>query len=180
MTCRGYVASYPIEEKRTVMSKNTTLCYVELNDQYLMLHRVKKEKDANKDKWIGVGGHFEEGESPEECLVREVKEETGLSLLDYKFRGVVTFASDCWETEYMYLFTSDCFEGQILECDEGNLEWVPKSEVYNLPIWQGDKVFFRLLEQRKDVFLLKLEYRGEELVKVIIDGTEQDVSSIIN
>lgn len=152
------------------MSKNTTLCYLELNGKYLMLHRVKKQVDENKDKWIGVGGHMEEGEAPEECLVREVLEETGLKLLDYRLRGIVTFVSDRYETDYMFLFTSDCFEGTMIECDEGNLEWVEKSRVYDLPIWEGDKVFFRLLEEREDVFLLTLRYQGDKLVETIVDG----------
>lgn len=152
------------------MSKNTTLCYLELNGKYLMLHRVKKQVDENKDKWIGVGGHMEEGEAPEECLVREVLEETGLKLLDYRLRGIVTFVSDRYETDYMFLFTSDCFEGTMIECDEGDLEWVEKSRVYDLPIWEGDKVFFRLLEEREDVFLLTLRYQGDKLVETIADG----------
>lgn len=152
------------------MSKNTTLCYLELNGKYLMLHRVKKQVDENKDKWIGVGGHMEEGEAPEECLVREVLEETGLKLLDYRLRGIVTFVSDRYETDYMFLFTSDCFEGTMIECDEGDLEWVEKSRVYDLPIWEGDKVFFRLLEEREDVFLLTLRYQGDKLVETIVDG----------
>ena len=152
------------------MSKNTTLCYLELNGKYLMLHRVKKQVDENKDKWIGVGGHMEEGEAPEECLVREVLEETGLKLRDYRLRGVVTFVSDRYETDYMFLFTSDCFEGTMIECDEGDLEWVEKSRVYDLPIWEGDKVFFRLLEEREDVFLLTLRYQGDKLVETVVDG----------
>lgn len=152
------------------MSKNTTLCYLELNGKYLMLHRVKKQVDENKDKWIGVGGHMEEGEAPEECLVREVLEETGLKLLDYRLRGIVTFVSDRYETDYMFLFTSDCFEGTMIECDEGDLEWVEKSRVYDLPIWEGDKVFFRLLEEREDVFLLTLRYQGDKLVETVVDG----------
>lgn len=156
------------------MSKNTTLCYLELNGKYLMLHRVKKQKDENKDKWIGVGGHMEEGEAPEECLVREVLEETGLKLLDYRFRGVVTFVSDQYETDYMFLFTSDCFEGTMIECDEGDLEWVEKSRVFDLPIWEGDKVFFRLLEEREDVFLLTLRYQGDKLIETIVDGRKID------
>ena len=148
----------------------TTLCYIEENDKYLMLHRVKKENDVNKDKWVGIGGHFEEDESPEECLLREVREETGLQLISYRFRGIVTFISDRWDTEYMHLFTADRFSGIIAECDEGELCWVEKSKVYDLPIWEGDKIFFHLLEERGDFFSLKLRYEGEKLVEAILDG----------
>ena len=148
----------------------TTLCYIEKDDSYLMLHRVKKEKDINKDKWIGVGGHFEEGESPEECLLREVKEETGLELTSFRLRGIVTFTTDMYPTEYMFLYTADVYEGEITECSEGNLEWVKKREVYQLPAWEGDKVFFRLLEEEIPVFSLKLRYEGDNLVETILNG----------
>ncbi len=151
----------------------TTLCYVEQDDKYLMMHRVKKENDMNKDKWVGIGGHLEEGESPEECLVREAMEETSLQLVSYRLRGIVTFVSDQWGSEYMFLYTADRFEGEIGECNEGELCWVKKSEVYNLPIWEGDKLFFRLLEERETFFSLKLEYRGEMLVRAVLDGTEE-------
>jgi len=148
----------------------TTLCYIEKEDSYLMLHRVKKEKDVNKDKWIGVGGHFEDGESPEECLLREVWEETGLKLTSFRLRGIITFATDIYPTEYMFLYTADGYEGEITECDEGNLEWVKKQEVYNLPIWEGDKVFFRLLEEDVPVFSLKLRYEGDTLIETVLNG----------
>lgn len=149
----------------------TTLCYIEKDEKYLMMHRVKKERDLNKDKWVGVGGHFLEGETPEECLLREVKEETGLKLISWHFRGIVTFLSNEWpDAEYMHLFTADGFEGEPEECDEGNLEWVEKNKVYDLPIWEGDKVFFRLLEMRKEFFSLKLRYEEETLVEVVLDG----------
>ena len=137
-----------------------------------MLHRVKKENDVNKDKWVGIGGHFEENESPEECLLREVREETGLQLISYRFRGIVTFISDRWDTEYMHLFTADRFSGIIAECDEGELCWVEKSKVYDLPIWEGDKIFFHLLEEREDFFSLKLRYEGEKLVEAVLDGRD--------
>ena len=153
----------------------TTVCYIEKEDSYLMMHRVKKEKDINKDKWIGVGGHFEEGESPEECLLREVWEETGLKLTSFRLRGIITFSTDIYPTEYMFLYTADGYEGEITECDEGNLEWVKKKKVYNLPIWEGDKVFFRLLEEQRDFFSLKLRYESEKLVEVVLDGAEQKV-----
>ena len=149
------------------MSKMTTLCYIEQNDSYLMLHRISKQNDANKDKWIGIGGHFEENESPEECVLREVVEETGLTLLSYRFRGLITFVSDKWETEYMCLFTADEFEGKLQDCDEGELCWVRKSDINSLNLWEGDKVFFRLLEERQEFFTLKLVYEGEKLVEAI-------------
>ena len=144
--------------------KNTTLCYIEKDEKYLMLHRVKKVKDENHDKWIGVGGKFEAGESPEDCLLREVKEETGLTLTDYKYRGLVTFVSNEWGTEYMHLFTATGFEGEMLTCDEGELVWVPKAEIEQLDIWEGDKIFFRLLVESNKFFSLKLEYEGDTLV----------------
>ena len=192
-------------QKGTIMILST-LCYIEKENKYLMLHRVKKEADANKDKWIGVGGKFEDSESPEECVLREVKEETGLTLTKYRFRGIVTFVSDKWETEYMHLFTATEYEGQDVfgewdsydnlvknknefddnpkisngtvcddaqikqayVCDEGELVWVQKSEIPNLHIWEGDKVFLQLLEEREEFFSLKLRYEGEKLVEVKI------------
>lgn len=155
---------------------NCTLCYIENDrDEYLMLHRVKKKNDVNQDKWIGVGGKFEDKESPEECLLREVWEETGLKLTDYRFRGIVTFASDGWETEYMHLYTASGYEGTMKECDEGNLEWVKKSAVQDLPIWEGDKIFFRLLEEDRSFFSLKLSYEGDKLVYAALDGVPMEV-----
>lgn len=155
------------------MSRNlTTLCYIEKDHQYLMLHRIKKEQDINKDKWIGIGGHFEENETPEECLLREVKEETGLVLTKWKLRGIITFMSDEFHTEYMFLYTADAFTGELAECDEGVLEWVDKSEVFHLPIWEGDKIFFKLLETSSEFFSLKLRYEGEKLVEAVLNGTE--------
>ena len=151
----------------------TTLCYIEKDDKYLMLHRVKKENDLNKDKWVGVGGKFEPGETPEECLLREVKEETGLTLTSYKFRAIITFISDEWGVEYMHLFTADGYEGELPEdkmrdCDEGELVWVPKNEIENLRLWEGDKIFFRLLEERDEFFSLKLRYEGDNLVESVL------------
>ena len=145
--------------------KLTTLCYIEQDEYYLMLHRTKKEKDENHDKWIGVGGKFEEGESPEECLLREVKEETGLTLTRYQFRGIITFVSDEWGTEYMHLFTADTYEGILKECEEGELVWVPKKQINNLTLWEGDKVFLQLLNEKHNFFTLKLRYEGEKLVE---------------
>ena len=153
------------------MKRNvTTLCYIEKDDAYLMLHRVKKENDINKDKWVGIGGHLEEGETPDECLLREVKEETGLTLHSYKARGFITFKSDEWGIEYIYLYTADEYSGEMIECNEGNLLFVPKNKVNDLPIWEGDKVFFRLLEERDDYFFLELSYKGEALVYQQVDG----------
>ena len=148
-------------------SQLTTLCYLEKDDSYLMLHRVSKKNDINHDKWIGVGGHFEHAESPEDCLKREVQEETGLTLNSFEFRGIVTFVSDDSEAEYMHLFTSKDFSGEMRECDEGKLEWVKIDKIESLELWEGDKVFFKLLEERDDFFLLKLRYNEiDELVEV--------------
>lgn len=149
---------------------NSTLCYIERNDAWLLLHRVKKENDVNRDKWIGPGGKFEDGESPEECMLREVREETGLTLTSYRFRGIVTFVSDRWETEYMHLFTADGFEGELRQCDEGTLEWIKKSEFAALPQWEGDRIFLRLLEEDAPFFSLKLRYEGERLVSAVLNG----------
>ncbi len=151
-------------------SNLTTLCYIERDGKYLMMHRVKKEKDINKDKWIGVGGHFEPDESPDECLLREVKEETGLTLTSYRFRGLITFISDRWQTEYMCLYTADAFGGEMCACDEGTLEWVEKSKLKELNLWEGDYLFFDLLEKREDFFSLKLVYKGDRLMDAVLDG----------
>lgn len=144
--------------------KNTTLCYVEQDGKYLMLLRNKKKQDENAGKWIGVGGKFEEGESPQDCLLREVQEETGLRLTQYRFRGIVTFVSDQYETEYMHLFTAHGFEGERIPCDEGELRWVEKDEVLSLPLWEGDREFLRLLREDAPFFSIKLVYRGDKLV----------------
>ena len=153
----------------------TTLCYIEKDDNYLMLHRVKKEKDINKDKWIGIGGHFEGTESPEECLLREVKEETGLTLTDYRFRGLVTFVCGTECLEYMALYTATGFTGEMKDCDEGTLEWIPKRAVYDLELWEGDRIFFRLLEEDRGFFSLKLVYDAKgELQEVSLDGVKQE------
>lgn len=151
--------------------KNTTLCYIERGGQYLMLHRVKKKHDENRDKWIGIGGKFEDKESPEDCVLREVREETGLSLTSYRYRGLVTFVSDCWPTEYMHLFTADAFAGALKPCDEGELAWVDKAALYDMTIWEGDKIFLRLLEEKRPFFSLKLQYEGERLVGAWLNGT---------
>ena len=147
----------------------TTLCYIEKENKYLMLHRTSKKKDGNKDKWIGVGGHFEKGESPEECLLREVKEETGLELTSYQFRGIVTFISDEWPDEYMCLYTADRYTGDIGNCDEGELVWVEKAKIMDLNIWEGDKIFLKLLTENQPFFSLKLEYKGDKLVNTVLN-----------
>ena len=153
------------------MNQLSTLCYLEKDGCWLMLHRTVKKNDVNRDKWIGVGGHFEADESPEECVLREVKEETGYTLTSWRFRGIVTFVSGGGITEYMHLFTADGFEGAPIACDEGELEWVPISEVQNLNIWEGDKIFFRLLEQEEPFFSLKLVYDGGDTLKeAVLNG----------
>lgn len=180
----GGIISFGKEENmgdRKDYKNMTTLCYIERDNKYLMMHRVSKEHDPNQGKWIGVGGHFQDGESPEECLLREVKEETGLTLTAYRLRGIVTFVSDEWGCEYMYLFTADGFEevsdgdyeraDQIrtegetqMFCREGILEWVPKNEIFERQLWEGDKIFLDYLLRDEPFFSLKLEYRGDDLV----------------
>ncbi len=149
----------------------TTLCYMNIEGRTLMLHRIKKKNDVNHDKWIGIGGKFEHGESPEECMLREFREETGLKLKRWKYRGIVTFVSDTW-CEYMHLFTADAYEGELRECDEGALEWIAWDKICDLPIWEGDKVFLRLLQERDVFFSLKLVYDGERLSRAVLDGEE--------
>lgn len=148
----------------------TTLCYIEQDGKYLMMHRVLKENDANAGKWIGVGGHFKEAESPDECLLREVREETGLRLTSYSLRGIITFISDEWGYEYMFLYTADGFEPDRkdktpLSCEEGVLEWIPKEQIMDLNLWEGDRIFLKLLLEDAGFFTLKLVYRGEELIE---------------
>ena len=146
--------------------KNSVLCYIERDEKYLMLCRNKKVNDCNEGKWIGVGGKIEENESPDEALLREVVEETGLTLTSYAFRGIITFVSDTWEGEYMHLYTADGFEGKITDCDEGELHWIEKDRLFDLPMWEGDKIFLRyLLEDRTDVFRLKLVYEKDTLIE---------------
>ena len=152
------------------MFLNTTLCYLQREEKYLMLHRTKKVGDLNKDKWIGVGGKMEFGESPEDCVRREVLEETGYTLKSQAFRGIVSFVYQDI-TEYMYLFTSEEFAGEQIVCDEGELVWIDKKKVCELPVWEGDKIFFRLLEERKEFFSLKLVYdKDGTLVETALDG----------
>lgn len=154
-----------------MMKKLSTLCYIERDGKYLMLHRTVKKNDVNKDKWIGVGGHFEADESPEECLLREVREETGYTLTSYRFRGLVTFVSGTGVTEYMSLFTADGFEGEPIPCNEGELEWIEKGQIEQLNIWEGDRIFLRLLAEEHPFFSLKLVYDGnDKLVYAALDG----------
>lgn len=150
--------------------KQTTLCYLERGDEYLMLHRTKKKNDENHDKWIGVGGKFEAGESPEDCMHREIFEETGLTVTDYRYRGIVTFVSDIYETEYMHLFTVTDWTGEARECDEGELAWIKKQKLFDLTLWQGDRIFLRLLQEDTPFFSLKLTYCGDELIEAILNG----------
>ena len=151
--------------------KQTTLCYLDRDDQYLMLHRVKKENDASHDKWIGIGGKCEADESPDECMLREVKEETGLDIQRWQYRGIVTFISDIWPCEYMHLFTATEWTGRQTDCDEGDLAWVDKKELFTLNLWEGDKIFLRLLlDESQPFFSLKLIYRGDDLVAAKLDG----------
>lgn len=158
--------------------RNTSLCYIERDGCYLMLHRIKKEADENKDKWIGIGGKFEEGESPEECVIREIREETGLVPTSLSFRGIVTFVSDEWGTEYMHLFTArlpDSAGDALPECDEGTLEWVSISAVPQLPIWEGDRIFLKLLAEDAPFFSLKLSYQGDTLASAVLNGASLPV-----
>ena len=149
---------------------NSTLCYITRGNDVLMLHRIKKENDLNRDKWVAIGGKFEDKESPEECNAREVFEETGLTLHSARYCGIVTFVSDKWGTEYMHIFHSTDFSGELTTCDEGELCWVDIKDIYSLPIWQGDKIFLKLLEEKAPFFSLKLQYEGETLVNAILNG----------
>ena len=163
------------------MTKQSTLCYIEQDNKYLMLHRVVKKNDVNKDKWIGVGGHFEQGESPEECLLREVKEETGYTLTSWKYRGIVTFVYGEDVVEYMSLYTADGFDGEPIECDEGVLEWVEKEKIGDLNLWEGDRIFFRLLNVRPEFFSLKLVYNKSDVLEyAALDGKSMELFDIIN
>ncbi len=150
--------------------RNSTLCYIERDGCYLMLHRVKKNNDMNHDKWLGIGGGIEEGESPLDCILRETLEETGLTLHSPSYRGLVTFVSDIYETEQMHVFTCDSFSGELRDCDEGTLEWIRKSDVMNLPIWEGDKIFLKLISEPCKFFALKLIYKGDSLAGAVLDG----------
>lgn len=179
----GAGADKPVRVKREASAGPglSTLCYIERDGKYLMLHRTVKKNDVNKDKWIGVGGHFERDESPEECLEREVREETGLVLTSYRFRGIVTFVSGGGVTEYMSLFTADGFEGEQTECDEGHLEWVDKEEVLKLNLWEGDKIFFRLLNEEEPFFSLKMVYDGgDRLVSASLNGKPMELFDVRN
>ena len=156
--------------KSNLDGKNTSLCYIEKDGAYLMMHRVKKQNDINKDKWVGIGGKFESGETPFECVYREIKEETGVTPKNLKYRGLVTFTSNLFGTEYMHLFTADGYEGKLdNDCNEGILEWVKKEDLYSLPVWEGDKIFFRLLETESSFFSLKLVYDGDKLISSTLE-----------
>lgn len=156
----------------------TTLCYLEHDDSYLMLHRTKKENDINKDKWIGIGGHLEDGESPEECLEREMLEECGVLPVRPELRGIITFVSDKYGTEYMFLYSADCYKGNLVwDCPEGELEWVKKDRLFELPLWEGDKIFLRLMSENHPFFSLKLCYQGDNLTYAALDGEKIQLHS---
>lgn len=160
-------------DRRIVMKQPiTTLCYIEKDDAYLMLHRIKKKNDVNAHKWIGIGGHVEFCESPEDCLLREAMEETGLTLTSYKFRGLITFIFNNTECEYMCLYTADSFEGKLIECNEGTLEWVPKENISQLNLWVGDLLFFRLLRENSPFFSMKLCYENDTLISWQLNGKD--------
>ena len=161
-------------------SRLTTLCYIENEGAYLMLHRISKKNDVNKDKWIGVGGHFEGDESPEDCLLREVREETGLTLTSWRFRGLVTFKPEGWDTEYMCLYTADKYEGEMITCNEGTLEWVRKEDVLSLNLWEGDRIFFKLLNEDAPFFSLKLAYKGDRLTEAVLNGKQMELFDVLD
>lgn len=158
----------------------TTLCYIEKDDCYLMLHRIKKQNDINKDKWIGIGGHFESGESPEECLLRETQEETGLTLTSYRFRGIITFLCDDITDYYMCLYTADGYTGTLKDCSEGTLEWVPKDKITELELWEGDLIFFQLLAENAPFFSLKLNYQNGILKEAVLNGSPMELFDIVD
>ncbi len=166
------VENFSMQNKSTEQAKikQTTLCYIEKDNCYLMLHRNKKENDPNKNKWIAVGGKFEAGESPEDCMRREVLEETGLKVLSWRYGGIVTFLSNIWETEMMHLFVCKEWEGNLKPCDEGQLEWIPKEDLLSLPMWAGDRIFLKLLQTDAPFFSLKLRYENENLVLAELNG----------
>lgn len=155
--------------------KETSLCYIFDQGNVLLMHRIRKKNDLNEGKWIGIGGKFEENESPEDCVLREVKEETGLDLIRYAYRGIVTFVSDRWEGEHMHLFTADQTEGILqTDCPEGVLKWVPKEMLLELPQWEGDRIFQKLLNSGAPFFSLKLIYRGDTLQQAVLNGTPME------
>lgn len=155
----------------------TTLCYIEHAGRVLLLHRTRRDEDPNRGKWIGVGGHIEPGETPEECALREVREETGLRLLDLRSRGVVRFRSDASPDEDMYLFTATAFSGRLRECDEGELKWIEKEKMFELPMWEGDRVFLQLLDEGRDKFDCTLQYHGDALESAYVDGRHYEIHS---
>lgn len=166
------IGERPRERGETMLL--STLCYLERGEEYLMLHRVKKAQDVNQGKWIGVGGKFQDGESPEDCILRECREETGLTLTDYRYRGLVTFVSNEAPTEYMHLFTATAWTGEPHPCDEGELAWIKKADLLSLPLWEGDRIFLRLLEAGEPFFSLKLRYEGDRLIQAVLNGKELD------
>ncbi len=158
----------------------TTLCYLEKDDCYLLMHRIKKQHDDSHNKWIGVGGKFEENESPEECMIREVLEETGLHVTRWRYHGIVTFVSDVAQSDYMHLFSAQEWRGELHECEEGVLQWIPKSQLDKLELWEGDRIFLKLMEEGIPFFSLKLTYKGDYLVESVLNGTLMDSESCMN
>ncbi len=154
----------------SIIVKSTTLCYLERGSQYLMLHRTKKENDLNHDKWLGVGGKFEEGESPEDCMLREVWEETGFTVTKWRYCGIVTFVSNLWEAEHMHLFVCNEWTGEQIVCNEGDLEWIEKKRLLELTMWEGDKIFLKLIDEKAPFFSLKLTYKGDDLQEAVLNG----------
>lgn len=150
--------------------KQTTLCYLDNGTQYLLLHRVKKQNDASHDKWIGVGGKCEADESPDECMIREVKEETGFDVMEWRYRGIVTFISDIWPCEYMHLFSATRWSGEEIACNEGDLQWIDKDKIFDYPTWQGDRIFLQQILSDAPFFSLKLVYQGDDLVAAKLNG----------
>lgn len=156
----------------------TTLCYIEDNGKYLMLHRTKKKNDQSQGKWLGVGGKMENGESPEDCMRREVREETGFTVTDYIFAGVITFISDIYEAEHMFIYVVTGFTGGMIECNEGDLAWIDKQEVMKLNLWEGDRIFLKLLSEERYGFSIRYVYHGDELVEVTGNITSEDIAVV--
>ncbi|SRR5574344_1104773 len=148
----------------------TTQCYLERDGQYLMLHRTKKINDENHDKWIGVGGKFEDGESPEDCMRREIREETGYSVTGWRYCGIVTFVSDVWPAEQMHIFVCTEWSGDEIVCNEGDLQWIDKQDLLKLTMWEGDRIFLKLISQQTPFFSLKLTYQGDVLQQAMLNG----------
>ena len=153
----------------------TTLCYIERDGCWLMMHRVKKARDENAGKWIGIGGHLEKDESPEECVLREIREETGLAVSHLKLRGLLTFILPAWGNEMTFLYTAETKEEALPECPEGELRWIPLREIERLTLWEGDRLFLKLLSEDAPFFLMKLEYCGDRLERAYVNGAAIEI-----